>query len=70
MGIKNFDQLGFAEQFIRQRKTRKHSSLEQIDAAVDWDPITQILSVTRAKVGRKGYPPLVMFKALLLAQLI
>ncbi|WP_114011798.1 IS5 family transposase [Cohaesibacter intestini] len=68
MGIKNFNQLGFAEQFVRQRKTRKHSSLEQVDATVDWDPIMQILSVTRAKVGRKGYPPLLMFKALLLAQ--
>ena len=68
MGIKNFDQLCFADQLIQQRPTRKQSSLEQIDRQIDWAPIAELLSVTRARTGRKGYPPLLMFKCLLLAQ--
>ena len=68
MGVKNFDQLCFADDLIQQRKTRNQSSLERIDAKVDWQPIADLLSVTRARTGRKGYPPLLMFKCLLLAQ--
>ena len=68
MGVKNFDQLGFADMLVKQRKTKKQSSLEQIDARVDWQPLERLLAPTRSTLGRKGYPPLMMFKALLLGK--
>lgn len=68
MGIKNFDQLGFADHLVVQRCTSKQRSLEKIDAQIDWSPFSDLLLATRSKTGRKGYPPLLMFKALLLAQ--
>ena len=69
MGVKNFDQLGFADHFVKQRPTRRRQRLAEIDALIDWLTISKLLAVVRdPKLGRKGYPPLLMFKALLLAK--
>lgn len=43
--------------------------LEAIDAAIDWAPIAKaVQEIHSAKRGRGSYPPLLMVKALLLAQ--
>ena len=69
MGVKSYDQLGFADYLTPDRVTRARRTLMRIDAVVDWAPFAQILAEVRdPKMGRKGYPPLLMFKALLLAQ--
>ncbi|MBV8574583.1 MAG: IS5 family transposase [Acetobacteraceae bacterium] len=53
--------LGHSEQ-------RRRSSLDEIDALIDWAPITQVLSgVYAAAKGEPGWPPLALFKALLIA---
>lgn len=70
MAVKSFKQLGFADHLVRQRKTRHHRALEQIDASLDWNPIADLLAPVRkaGTSGRQGFPPLLMFKCLLLAQ--
>lgn len=65
MAWKNLGNLTFADTLIQS-----HIALEEfdsIDDMVDWQPIEDILSViSNSKVGEKAYPPLMMFKAILL----
>jgi len=65
MAWKETGNLSFADAFIQS-----HSVLEEfdeIDTMVDWQPVQKILSViSNSKVGEKAYPPLLMFKAILL----
>lgn len=42
--------------------------LERIAALIDWAPMERLLAPLRAPTGRPGYPPLALFRALLLAQ--
>ncbi|HZF75308.1 MAG TPA: transposase, partial [Acetobacteraceae bacterium] len=42
--------------------------LERIAELIDWAPLEQLLAPLRAPTGRPGYPPLALFRALLLAQ--
>jgi transposase, IS5 family len=35
---------------------------------IDWAPMERLLAPLRAPTGRPGYPPLALFRALLLAQ--
>src|SRR5438270_12804642 len=47
---------------------RNRSPLDEIDALIDWAPIAQALSgVYAAAKGDPAWPPLALFKALLLA---
>lgn len=42
--------------------------LERIAGLIDWAPLERLLAALRAPTGRPGYPPLALFRALLLAQ--
>jgi IS5 family transposase len=42
--------------------------LERIAGLIDWAPLERLLAPLRAPTGRPGYPPLALFRALLLAQ--
>ena len=42
--------------------------LERIVGLIDWSPMERLLAPLRAPTGRPGYPPLALFRALLLAQ--
>jgi transposase len=42
--------------------------LERIAGLIDWAPMERLLAPLRAPTGRSGYPPLALFRALLLAQ--
>lgn len=42
--------------------------LERIAGLIDWAPMERLLAALRAPTGRPGYPPLALFRALLLAQ--
>lgn len=42
--------------------------LERIAALIDWAAMERLLAPLRAPTGRPGYPPLALFRALLLAQ--
>jgi IS5 family transposase len=42
--------------------------LERIGGLIDWAAMERLLAPLRAPTGRPGYPPLAMFRALLLAQ--
>lgn len=69
LGVKSFDQLGFADLSVVRRETRASKSLAQINQRIDWSSLGSILVQVRdPKIGRKGFPPLLMVKALLLAQ--
>lgn len=47
----------------------KNARLELIDGLIDWVPLSKLVSQVRTgETGRPPYPPLVMFKALLLQQ--
>ena len=58
----------FAEALVPERLGR-NAQLERIAALVDWAPLAEIVSVIYAAPrGRPAYPPLLMVKAMLLAQ--
>ena len=58
----------FIEALVPQRMGR-NAQLERITALVDWAPLAEIVSVVYAAPrGRPAYPPLLMVKAMLLAQ--
>jgi IS5 family transposase len=62
------DQLGFAESFLGPEIGRNRR-LERIDALLDWASVGRRLTAElEAGDGRPPYPPLAMFKALLLQQ--
>ncbi|PTQ13712.1 hypothetical protein CLG96_00050 [Sphingomonas oleivorans] len=56
------------EKFGFLRQSRSSSSLDEIDALVAWEPVTKLLeALYPATKGEPAWPPLAMFKALLLA---
>ena len=61
-------QLG--DYFVLRRKSKKPSFLDQIEAIIDWRPIEKLLKTKLKRkanaIGNPAYPPLPMFKALLL----
>jgi IS5 family transposase len=65
MAWKNIGNPSFADALVQS-----HVALEEfdeIDAMIDWCPVQKILSViSNSTVGEKAYPPLMMFKAILL----
>lgn len=61
-------QRGFSDFELSGHTTYKQF-LGKLDQGLDWEPIKKLLeSLFTAKTGRPSHPPLLMFKALLLAQ--
>lgn len=57
------EKLGFG-----YREERRRSSLDEVDALIDWTPIAQALcGVYAAAKGEPAWPPLALFKALLIS---
>lgn len=62
-------QSSLAEALVSGSSRRSAGRLDRIGALIDWDAVAAILSGLRqAQTGRPGYPPVVMMRALLLAQ--
>lgn len=60
-------QLGLMDAAVSRRGNGGVDALSAIDALVDWGPVARLLDpVNRSARGEASYPPLVMFKALLL----
>jgi IS5 family transposase len=60
--------IGQEQLAFRSSETARRSSLDEIDALIDWTPIRQALSgVYAAAKGEPAWPPLALFKALLIA---
>ena len=61
-------QAGFADAFVAGSRRGAHR-LEQIAALLDWPKIAALLQPLHGKTtGRPGYPPELLYRALLLAQ--
>ena len=61
-------QLSLADELVA-RRGGQNAQLGTIDRLVQWQPLEQLLKpIYAAAEGRPGYPPLSMFKALLLQQ--
>lgn len=68
MARKQTGQKGFAEMFVGDG-LGVNRRLEAIDEAFDWAPFEEMLNVIYDnEQGRPSYPPLLMFKVLLLQQ--
>jgi transposase, IS5 family len=60
-------QLGFGDAAASRRGNGGLDALAEIDRLVDWSPLERLLDCIHASAkGEASYPPLVMFKALLL----
>ncbi len=65
MAHRNSTQMSFAD-FAVNFKQKLNSSLDHISRNVDWQPLEKLLSaIHNSKRGPKSYPPLQIFKALL-----
>lgn len=60
----------FADYFVEIRKQTRKSFLDDVNRLIDWKPIEKVLRKKYRKVasadGRPAYPPVPMFKLLLL----
>lgn len=71
MSRRDYSQKTFADTLIegRSRRRKRLDRLERADDLLDWRRIDRLLDgINAAKRGGRGYPPLSMVKALLLAQ--
>jgi len=61
-------QIGFAEAFVKQ--TFINTVLDRIDTLIDWEPLRKLMEAqyTLDGPGRPGFPPVLLFKAVLLQQ--
>lgn len=67
MGEKRIGEGSFAEAFVASG-VGSNKRLERIEALFDWGRFERLLKPVRSKLGRKGYPALALFKAVLLQQ--
>ena len=68
MAEREIGQLSFSDA-LRYRRAGVNERLSKIDALVDWHRIEALLApLAPPKRGAPGYPPLLLFKAVLLAQ--
>lgn len=67
MGEKRIGDRGFAEAFMAPG-IGSNRRLERIEELFDWARFERLLKPVRSDLGRKGYPSLALFKALLLQQ--
>jgi len=67
MGEMRIGDGGFADAFVAPG-VGSNRRLERIDELFDWRRFEELLQPLRSALGRKGYPALALFKALLLQQ--
>ena len=67
MGEKRIGEGSFAEAFAAPG-VGANKRLDRIEGLFDWSRFERLLKAMRSPAGRKGYPALAMFKALLLQQ--
>ena len=67
MGQRRLGQASLAEALL-PAGVGSNRRLERIIGLIDWAPMERLLPPLRAPAGRPGYPPLALFRALLLAQ--
>jgi len=67
MGEKRIGDGSFADAFMAPGVGR-NARLDRIEDLFEWSRFTKLLKPLRSTQGRKGYPALMMFKALLLQQ--
>ena len=67
MGQRRIGQASLAEALL-PASVGANRRLERIAGLIDWTPMERLLAPLRAPTGRPGYPPLALFRALLLAQ--
>lgn len=68
MSRRQLQQYSLADSFVK-RKAKGSRWLEDIDKVIDWAPVVAVLStVHSSSVGAPAFPPLPMFKILLLQQ--
>lgn len=71
MSRRDYSQRTFADTLVegRSRRRARLERLERVKGLLDWQRIDRVLDgINAAKRGGRGYPPLCMVKALLLAQ--
>lgn len=67
MGQRRIGQLGFLDGALSERSSGRRDALDAINRLIDWSPFERLLSVIPvAAKGEPSYPPLMMFKVLLL----
>jgi IS5 family transposase len=67
MPQREIGQLGWIDGALARRAGRRHDALADIAKLVDWNPIERLLcGIHRAAKGEAAYPPLMMFKVVLL----
>jgi IS5 family transposase len=67
MAHREIGQLSLADGLVA--KVGTNATLERLDALIEWTALAALLqAIHSAPVGRRSYPPVVMFKALLLQQ--
>ena len=67
MRRRTIGQLGFADAAAAVRPARGRDTLGEVGRLVDWAPIERLLdSIHASSRGEPAYPPLMMFKVLLL----
>ena len=67
MGQRRIGQASLAEALL-PAGAGSNRRLERIAGLIDWAPMERLLAPLRAPIGRPGYPPLALLRALLLAQ--
>ncbi len=69
MSRRRYGQIGFAEHLVRKRRSKRVDKLERTHELLDWRALERLLDgLSSSRRGAPGYPPLSLFKALLLAQ--
>ena len=69
MSRRRYGQMGFADHLVRKRASKRVDKLERTHALLDWSALDRLLEgLSSSRRGAPGYPPLCLFKALLLAQ--
>ncbi len=67
MPRRQIGQLGWADAAVARRAAQRRDKLSEIAALVDWQPFERLLGgIHAAPRGEASYPPLMMFKVLLL----
>lgn len=67
MSRKRVGQLGWVDGLVAEARGRRRDRLSEIGGLVDWAPLASVLSeIHGSRRGEASYPPLLMFKVLLL----
>lgn len=69
MSRRRYAQIGFADHLVKKRANGRADKLERTGGLIDWNALDRLLApLSASRRGAPGYPPLSLFKALLLAQ--